>query len=270
MKKPVRSKFFVGLVLLLSAAASSRAQFSADSPFGVSAGLAKLFGSVAGFSAKAQVQVLDTNRQETLRTPMGFAFVEGRMRLELDMSLMQGRAVPPAQIAALKQARLERLVSIFRLDKKIVYIIFPGARSFVNLEMSKADAETAARDLQIKKTLLGNETMDGHPCTKNKVLVNNAAGATLLEATTWNATDLKDFPVQIAVQSKDNTTIIHFNQIQLVKPAPAQFEPPAGFARFAGTEALLISAAEKAMTAQKTSAAQKPKPVDSKNSTSKK
>ena len=249
------SRIRAGTIFLLLSGATAFGQFSADSPVGISAGLAKLFGNINAFVARADVQVLDTNRQETLRTPMGFAFLDGRMRMEIDLSQMRGRSVPPAAIAALKQAGLDRVISIVRLDKKMIHVVFSGVRSYANMDLSGADAEAAQKNLQIQKTLLGRETVDSHPCARNRVLVKNSKGTALLDATTWNATDLKDFPVQIALQSLDSTTIVRFNQIRFARPEAAQFEPPAGYARFNNTDSLLMSAAQKALAAQKPEAA---------------
>ena len=51
----------------------------------------------------------------------------------------------------------------------------------------------------------------------------------LLQATTWNATDLKDFPIQIEMKESGNSTIMHFMNVKLVTPDPQLFEIPAGF-----------------------------------------
>jgi hypothetical protein len=239
------SRYFVTLLLLLASQATLRAQFSPDSPAGISAGLAKLFGNINGFTAKADIQVLDTNRQETMRTPMNFAFLDNRIRMEIDMTQVKGKSASPVVVAGLKQAGLDRIINIIRLDKKRVYLIFPVARSYVNASLSGTDAEAAKKNLQIRKTALGTEAIEGRPCTKNQVVVKNSKGALLLEATTWNAADLKEFPVQIALPTKDNTTIMRFREVQLVRPAPAQFELPSGYAKYPGMEALLLAVSQK-------------------------
>jgi hypothetical protein len=114
--------------------------------------------------------------------------------------------------------------------------------------------------LRIQKTLLTRETLDGHACTKNKVVVKNSKGATLMEATTWNASDMKDFPLQISLQAKDNATVVHFSKVQFTRPAAAQFDPPGGFSRFRSPDALLFSVARKA-SAPQTPAVAAPKSV---------
>jgi hypothetical protein len=239
------AKFFSGIVFLFWAGSMTFAQFSSDSPGVVSAALARLFGSTTAFIARADVQMLDTNRQESLRMPMGFAFLDRKMRLEIDVTQMKGRAVTPLAIAAYKKTGLDRMVSVIRLDRKLIYLVFTNVHSYVQMELTANDAAAAETNLQIRKTPLGNETIDGHPCAKNKVVVATGKGALLLEATTWNASDLKEFPVQIAMQSKDNTTVLHFTGIQFVRPAAAQFEPPAGYAKYLSPDVLLIGAVQR-------------------------
>jgi hypothetical protein len=63
---------------------------------------------------------------------------------------------------------------------------------------------------------------------KNKVTIRNDKGA-VLEAITWNAADLKDFPLQIEMKEKGNTVRMHFTQLQFTKPDPQQFDVPPAY-----------------------------------------
>src|SRR5690606_29290414 len=94
------------------------------------------------------------------------------------------------------------------------------------------------------------ETVGGRDCAKNKVVVKNPKGATVLEAITWNAAEAKDFPVQIAVQTTEGLTVVRFTQIKFAKPAPAQFDSPKNFERYSSPDALLIAAAHKQQSAK--------------------
>jgi hypothetical protein len=241
----LRASILVTLLLFLGS--SVRAQLF-DSSVGIGAGLGKLFGNVTGFSARAVVQVLDTNRQEVLQSPMTFGLLDGKVRMEFDMSQMHGKSVQPALISALKKIGMERVTSIIRVDQRLIYVVFTGARSYVPMEMSKEEAEAAQKNVQVLRTPLGKETIDKHPCTKNKVLVKNSRGQTLLEATTWNASDLKDFPVLIGVQAKEGITFLRFSQIQMTRPPAAQFNPPAGYTQYTSTDMLMLAATQKQMT----------------------
>jgi len=71
--------------------------------------------------------------------------------------------------------------------------------------------------------------IDGHACVKNQAVVRSPKGTVLLQATTWNATDLKDFPIQIEMKDNGNSTILHFMNVNLVKPDPKLFDIPAGY-----------------------------------------
>ena len=240
------------------------AQFSPDSPVGVSAGFVKLFGSITAFSARADVHVIDTNRVEVLRTPMNFGLLAGKIRMDFDMAQMQGQAVQPIVVKALKNAGLDKIASILRLDKRAIHLVFPVSRSYVNMEMSAADVEAAQKNVQVQRTALGQETVDNHPCTKNRVLVKSAKGVALFEGLTWNASDMTNFPVKISVQTKEGTTVMHFTQVQMAPPPTAQFEVPSGYTRYASTEALFLAIAQKqnappkAATNSKTMTPQKP------------
>ena len=63
---------------------------------------------------------------------------------------------------------------------------------------------------------------------KNKVTVRSDKGP-VLEAVTWNATDLKDFPIQIQMKEKDNKVLMHFTQVSFVKPDAKQFDLPSNY-----------------------------------------
>ena len=82
---------------------------------------------------------------------------------------------------------------------------------------------------KLEKKPLGKETIDGHPCVKNQSTVKSPKGVVLLQATTWNATDLKDFPVQIEINENGNSTIMHFMQRQPGETGSAAFRNPRRF-----------------------------------------
>ena len=51
------------------------------------------------------------------------------------------------------------------------------------------------------------------------------------ESTVWNATDLKNFPVQIVAAEHANATL-RFKNVNLSKPAADQFQPPSDFTKY--------------------------------------
>ena len=216
-------KFFARvLAVLLASAGVAFAQM--DMP-GSPAGM---FGDVKAFTAKSDVRVFDKDQKEKISTPMGFALLDGKMRVDIDISQMTNKDVPAAAYASMRQFGMDHVASIFRPDKKVGYIIFPGMQSYLKMPLPKEELEVYKKNPKLEKTVLGKETLDGHPCVKNRVVMTDDQGRKH-EATVWNASDLKDFPVKIQTTEKDNMIILRYHQIQLVRPAAQQFEVPAGF-----------------------------------------
>jgi hypothetical protein len=235
----------VVVVYALLSALNALAQIpGAGSSSGVSASLVKLFSDFPGFTARAELQVLDKAGKEWLSTPMIFAVLGAQLRAEIDLTKAKNEEVA-ASAAALKQMGMAEVVSIVRPDKKLVYVLFPKVESCLEMPIPKEESDTMDKNTKVEKTPLGKETVGGHPCVKNKIVVKSDKGP-LLEATTWNATDLKDFPVQIESREKENTSVILFKDIQLSKPDPSKFEVPANYARYKNQQDLMMGLTRKA------------------------
>jgi hypothetical protein len=217
------------LVLLAHGAATAQLP-TAGSPTGINAAFVKLFGNVSAFSARLDTQVLDKSQKEWVRMPMDFAALDNKVRIDINLEQATSRDLPASTIAGLKQAGMERIVSIFRPDQKTTFILYPASKQYLTMSLAKGESEALEKGLQMEKTPLGKETIDGHACVKNKVVIKNQQGP-VLEATTWNAGDLKELPIQIQTKEKDNTVIMRFKQIQFAKPDAKQFEVPAGYAQ---------------------------------------
>jgi hypothetical protein len=219
----------------------------------LSTAMMKLFGDVTAFTAHADVQMLDAKQAERVRTPMNFTALDGKLRVEIDMTQMHGSKEAEKQLQtavnSLKQLGMEHLIILLRPDKETRFTIYPNAKSYVSETLTKEEVETADRNLKIEKTPLGKETVDGHPCVKNQIVVRN--GTNVLAATTWNATDLKDFPVQIVTKEGIATSVMHFKQVQFIRPDAKQFEPPSGYARFNNSQTLMLARSTKAQNGAK-------------------
>jgi hypothetical protein len=57
-------------------------------------------------------------------------------------------------------------------------------------------------------------------------------GGKELKAVTWNASDLKGFPVQIEFMWRGATNRTVFKTVRLLKPDGYQYDPPVGFKRY--------------------------------------
>lgn len=225
----LKARFLVALFLVLLSGSAAVAQApSTGTPTAINTAFVKLFGAVGPFTAKVDTQVLDPYQKEVVRLLMDFATFEGKVRIEINLAQMQSKDLPPSKIAELKESGMERIISLFRPDKKVTYVVYPGIQSYQTLPLAKADNDAFEKGLKLEKTALGKETLEGHDCVKYKVVVKDTNGP-VLQAVTWNAADLKDFPLQIEMKEKINTVRMHFTQLRFTKPDPQQFDVPTAY-----------------------------------------
>jgi len=229
---------------LLLSGGTGFAQLSGGGVPGVSTAMLKLFGNISAFTARVDVRVVDATQAERVRMPLNFARLNDNLRVEVDLSQARSAELQPAALKGIKELGMDRVVSVLRSDKKTLLLVYPDAKSYVNQPLQKDEAEAVGQKLTVTKNLLGRETVDGHPCAKNQMLVKSGAKL-VLNATTWNASDLNDFPVQVVTKENDLTSVMRFQQIQFARPDARQFDPPAGFASFNNQQTLLLARSTK-------------------------
>jgi hypothetical protein len=223
----LRVPSLLALILLVHTTATAQL-VNAGSPTGVNAAFVKLFGNVSAFSARMETRVLDHSGKEWVRMPMDFTALDGKVRIDINLEQATSRDLPASTISGLKQAGMSQVVSIFRPDQKATFILYPATKRFLKMPLAKGESEALEKGLQMEKSAVGKEKIDGHSCVKNKVVIKNSQ-ATVLEATTWNAGDLKDLPIQIETKQKDKTVIMRFTHVELAKPDAKQFDVPANY-----------------------------------------
>jgi hypothetical protein len=208
----------------LLAVGTAQAQIpAAGSPPGLNSAYLRLFADHPAFTARVETQVLDAAQKETVRMPLDWATRDGNVRLEVNLEQMVSQDTPAGAIASLKQAGMSRVISLVRPDKKITYVLYPGVQTYQSFPQAPAEAEMVAKGLKVEKTALGKETVDGHACVKNKVIVRGYKGP-VLEVISWNATDLKDFPIQVEMKEKQSTVRMRYTQVRFERPDAKQFE----------------------------------------------
>jgi hypothetical protein len=231
-----------GFALSLAAASGGLAQVPGPSQTGLSAAMLKLFGSTAGFSAKAEVRLLDAARKETLQMQMDFAVLTNKVRAEVDMSQIKSVELSAEDLAGFKEMGMDRVITVVRPDRKSALIIYPSLRGYVEAPMAAEEAAAWARNYRVQKTRLGKEAIESRMCERSKVIVTSDDGERH-DAMVWYAADLKNFPVQIQMNQPDATVTFRFREIRQVHPDAAQFEAPAGFAKHDNLEKLVRSRA---------------------------
>jgi hypothetical protein len=205
---------------------------------GLSGSTAKLFGENSTFSATLEMQTGSEGNSDSMTVPGKMFFDQGKSRFEMDMSQLKGGKMPPQTAAQMKSMGMDKLVMIARPDKKVGYQVYPGMQAYVENPLPEQETTAAPNDFKIEMTELGNETIDGHPCIKNKAVVTDKEGAKH-ESTVWNATDLKKFPVKIEHMENGTKVTMLFHDVSLSKPAAELFEPPADAAKYDSMQSMM-------------------------------
>jgi hypothetical protein len=235
MKRHPRILMFTGLCLSL---VSAHAQFG-PAPSGPNLGgpMDKLFGTNQAFSATLEFQTADRSGN-TITLPGKITFDAGKSRFEVNMANAQGKQMPPDAAEQMKSMGLDQMVMVGRPDKKVAYLIYPGLQSYVETDLSEAASAATNGYYKVETAELGKETVDSHPCVKNKVTVTDKDG-NKHESTVWNATDLKEFPVKIQTTEGSANTTMLFKNVSLAKPAASLFETPSDYTKYDNMQAMM-------------------------------
>jgi hypothetical protein len=203
--------------------------------------MAKLFEGNSAFSATLEFHTAGGPSGREITMPGKLEFLEGKSRFEMDMGQMQGASMPPQAIARMQQMGMDKMTAISRPDLKVTYILYPGMQAYVANPAQDADASAPPSDYKVDITKLADETVDGHPCEKSKVVATDKGGAAH-EFTVWNATDLNKFPVKIESTTDNGSSVTMFyKDIKLSKPDASEFEPPADFKKYDSVMELMMS-----------------------------
>jgi hypothetical protein len=198
--------------------------------------LTKVFGDNTAFTATLESQITPKSG-DPITLPGKIDFDAGKARFEMNLSGAKGLKIPAAAADQMKAMGLDQITTISLPENKFVYLIYPGLQSYV--ENPLPDALTGTnQNFKVATTELGKETMDGHPCIENKVVVSDDKGATN-EFTVWNATDLKNFPVKIITTKQETEITMSFKDISLTKPVATSFVPPAGYTRYDNMQTMM-------------------------------
>jgi hypothetical protein len=212
------------------------AQRGSAPPTGVSPAMAKMFGEIKTFTAQAESRVLDKEQKEVAAIPMTLALRDGKLRAEMDLTQVKGGAVPPDAVAMLKQAGLDKMVTLVDSAKKSGLMIYPGAQACAELPNAQEELSSTEESSEVGKEMLG-----AHTCKKIKIVVTDSKGRKS-ETFVWQAADLKNFPIQIETHQKSTTTVVKFQDPKFEAPAAAQFEVPANYTHYANFQELMQAA----------------------------
>jgi hypothetical protein len=235
-------KQIISWLILSSALVSLQAQFGprGTMPRGPLLGgsTARLFDENPTFSATMETQTKGGSAEDAVKMSGKIFFDHGNSRFEMDLSQVSTSKMPAGAAAQMKSMGMDKMIAISRSDKKVTYLVYPGLQAYLEKPMQEAEAVKPESDYKFETTELGRETVDGHPCVKNKAVVTDPQG-NKSESTIWNATDLKKFPIKIEQIHENSVTTLMFKDVSFAKPEAPLFEPPSGSARYDNMQTLM-------------------------------
>lgn len=226
----------LGCLLLVSVSFS---QMPGGPPPDPCEALGKFFTRDTAFTATAKVVSTGKKKHDNLSVVMLFAVSGGNMRNEMDMTKMSG--VRASDLDGMKQMGMDKMIILKLADKQAAYIVYPNLQSYCDMPPGKGHA-----DGKLEKTELGSETVEKHPCTKSKLTLTDKEGRTA-EALVWEATDLKNFPIQYQTVDDGQTTTTTFTDIKMEKPAASLFELPASYKKYASMQEMMMGNMQRLM-----------------------
>jgi hypothetical protein len=199
------------------------------------AAMAKLFGDVKAFSADVEIHAKPANHAESVmfaRMYLG----NGRSRMELNFADCKSGDINPQAMAQMKQMGMDRIVNIAQMDRKMLLLVYPGLGSYT--EMPTQEGANSPDECNAEITKVGEETIDSHPCIKNKVVVTVPDGKKY-ESAIWCAKDMHGFPIRIQTTSEGSTFVMLYKNISFSTPDKSLFDAPAGYTRYANIQTMM-------------------------------
>lgn len=227
------------LVVLITALALTVSIHAQPGQMGIAmfgGSMARLFGENSAFSADLEIEMTVGNQIATMTGKV--AFDSGKSRVERSLSGATGNQAEPGAAEHMKANGMDRTITISRPDMKTSYLIYPGLSAYASMSLQDPNATKPASSFKVESTELGKDTVDGHECVKNKVVVTDDQGKAR-EFTTWNATDLNKFPVKIQMNEQGREMTMLFKNVKTSRPDAALFEPPTDYRKYDSPQALM-------------------------------
>jgi hypothetical protein len=125
------------------------------------------------------------------------------------------------------QAAGHPMVNIMRSDKKVVWLIMPQQKAYMEMPIT-ADTQQKMMSLtekqKAKMQKVGTETIDGYTCDKYETTMDQQGKS--MKVYTWIATDLG---VPIKIVSEDGSFSMEYKDIKTGGVADSLFEAPQGY-----------------------------------------
>jgi hypothetical protein len=125
------------------------------------------------------------------------------------------------------QAGGQSVINIMRPDKKLVWIIMPQQKAYMEMPITQETQQkmmTLTEKQKAKMKKVGTETIDGYTCDKYETTMDHQGKS--MKVYTWIATDLG---VPIKIVSEDGSFAMEYKDIKTGGVADSLFEAPQGY-----------------------------------------
>ncbi len=119
------------------------------------------------------------------------------------------------------------MVTIVRRDKNVSWVLMPANKMYMEVSLQQQNQKVNPFDAKAdyKYTLVGADTVDGHPCKKYKF--ETSVDGKIQKGFHWLATDLKDFPIKWSDEA--GTMVTELKNVKLGPSANTLFELPSDY-----------------------------------------
>lgn len=201
----------------------------------------RIFEQYKGLSATADMKISDPTVKDSMTVTFGLSLGDGNARFDVDLANAKGSMISPEVVTQMKALGMDRVISIMRMDKKRLYIIYPGLKAYADMVIPNEAADSLNKTLKTSKSVQGKENVGSHPCNKVLLTVSDDKGHKQT-ITTWEATDMKSFPVQAQMMENGQSIVVNFRDVKLTKPDAKVFEPQGGFKKYDDIQQMMAKA----------------------------
>lgn len=201
----------------------------------------RIFDQHKAFSATADMNITEAGQKDSMSVTFALALSDVNVRFEVDLANAKGSMISPEVVTQMKAAGMDRVISIMRMDKKRLYIIYPGLKSYADVAIPDQSAQSLGKSLKADRKPVGKEKVGQHSCTKVALTITDDKGRKQ-PITSWEASDLKGFPVQAQMTENGQNILVKMRDVKLTRPEAKLFEPPAGYKKYNDIQALMAAA----------------------------
>ena len=149
----------------------------------------------------------------------------------------QGNFSQKIHVAKLKeraetQMQGMKMVSIFRFDKKVYWMVMPDHQMYQEIDLAKAakqrDASTITQDPTVEVSVIGPDTVEGHAATKYQMSTQDKTTQGFVWLTKENIPVRMDM-ITVTPKGQKQQTKIMLKNLKLGAQPAALFEVPGGY-----------------------------------------